>query len=118
MKDLLGQEFEQGDLIAHISSGGYGWKTCGIVHGGLTKGGSVRYFGISGKDNAKTSSIIKINKEVFDIIYKDEIERLENIVQQYADNDTFNPHLEKRLEQHYDNVETIEQMIKSYNKEQ
>lgn len=68
MKDLLGRELEPGDLIADVRTSG-NWKTAGIIHGGITKGGKIRYFSIEDHHtNSQEKCIIKIDKETFDLI--------------------------------------------------
>lgn len=72
MKDLLGREIEPGDLIADIRTNGNGWKELGIVHGGITNGGSVRFLSVSGrKTNTKEKCIIKLDQETFDEVYNE-----------------------------------------------
>jgi hypothetical protein len=91
MKDLLGNELEPGDLIADVRTSSYGWKRVGIVHGGVTNGGSVRYVQCSGhKTNTKEKCIIKIDQATFDRLYDEElqkaIQRREDYLERYPNN--------------------------------
>lgn len=86
MKDLLGRRIEPGDLIADIRTNGSGWRELGIVHGGITKGGSVRFLSISArKTNTKEKCIIKIDQETFDEVYNETINSHRQILEECPD---------------------------------
>ncbi len=63
MKDSIGQEINDGDFVLKIN--GYDFPLLGVVHGGLTKGGKIRfvawcYF----KENSFSHSLIVIPREL------------------------------------------------------
>lgn len=94
MKDLLGRRIEPGDLIADIRTNGSGWRELGIVHGGITKGGSVRFLSISGrKTNTKEKCIIKIDQETFDEVYNETINSHRQAIEEYLGPNILGPNI-------------------------
>lgn len=83
MKDLTGRELRTGDLILDIRTD-YAWYSLGIVQGGMTKGGSIRYISTwsGNKENSKSKFLLKITKEQFEEIYPLKIEQRLNYNQQ------------------------------------
>jgi ribosomal protein S30 len=63
MEDAIGNEINDGDLILEIDPH-YSWNQFGVVHGGLTPTGRVRYITPrEGKRNAKECAIIKVSRQ-------------------------------------------------------
>lgn len=67
MKDLTGRTLETGDLILDIRTN-WEWHNLGVVHGGVTKGGQVRYVSVNGgfKTRSKSKCLLKITREQFE----------------------------------------------------
>lgn len=76
MNDVTGRELETGDLILDMRTT-YGWNSLGIVQGGVTAGGSIRYISIwnGKKKNSKEKCLVKINREQFEEIFQLTVQR-------------------------------------------
>lgn len=62
MKDKLNTEIQEGDLVAQVN---YQAAFVGVVHGGITKGGKVRFLSQGGKSNSHSYNLIIISREQF-----------------------------------------------------
>lgn len=78
MRDLMGNEIEDGDLIADIRTCYAGWVIAGIIGGGLTPGGKIRYRNMWGtKEFTQEKFLLKITPQ----------QALDFIDRKYEDND-------------------------------
>lgn len=70
MKDLTGRNLETGDLILDIRTN-WAWHNLGIVYGGVTDGGQVRYLSINDgfKSYSKPKCLVKITRDEFEEIF-------------------------------------------------
>jgi hypothetical protein len=115
MKDTLGIDLEPGDLVADIRTG-YHWNSIGIVHGGITNGGRIRYISHGGyKGNSQEKCLIKITPETFVNVH----ERKLNELRGHRDReDDFNDEwYSKQIKAVEDGIVEIAKMRKQYGKE-
>jgi hypothetical protein len=94
MKDLTGRNLETGDLILDIRTN-WAWHTLGIVHGGATKGGQVRFLSINDgfKSYSKPKCLVKITRDEFEEIFTN-----------LTTNHQFNKHFLERLRAGYEKI--------------
>lgn len=69
MEDALGKEIHEGDLILEIDPS-YNWSVFGVVFGGITDSGRIRYLVPNlgnrkkpTKRNAKSANVLKVDKD-------------------------------------------------------
>lgn len=115
MKDALGQDLRPGDLIADIRTG-YQWSNLGIVHGGITNGGRIRYVSMYGyKNNSQEKCLIKITPETFFNVKQRKL--IELIARREQANDLNNEWYDKKIKEMEKATETIREMRHNYGQE-
>lgn len=83
MKDALGNILELGDIIADIRTS-YAWHNVGVIHGGITNGGRIRYIGTRGrKYQAMEKCLIKITDEQLNEYHNRDIAEYEQRIENF-----------------------------------
>lgn len=78
--DFLDNDINDGDIIIQINNG---WKMPGIVQGGMTKGGKIRYFSVNGhKESSHGYNMLKVSLTQLENLINQKREHLENRIAQ------------------------------------
>jgi len=62
MKDLMGIEIQDGDIVADIRTN-YAWVEPGVITGGLTASGKIRFLSWRGKGHTQEKFLLKITPQ-------------------------------------------------------